>query len=208
MNIAKYIELIKSLLDNVQNNENFNKKFQAELLNFETGYDNLIFFENGNFFFKRKTIKFFNEFIKSKPQTEWYAFSEKLIQNGHITYFQEIKAYLLYFDFFEANKPQQKETNIPDEVKKELHNDYFKNNAFKIWERLFENLNINETKRTDLRFMYEIMKYNEQIHKTVTVKNITDWINETYDFNIDKLQYTSIKSKSNENRMSIYNLIK
>ena len=56
--------------------------------------------------------------------------------------------------------------------------------------------------------MYEIMKYKEQIHKTVTVKNITDWINETYDFNIDKLQYTSIKNKSNENRMSIYNLIK
>lgn len=106
------------------------------------------------------------------------------------------------------NEPQQNESSIIDEVKKELHNDYFKDNAFNIWERLFENFNINETKRTDLRFMYEIMKYNGQIHKTVTVKNITDWINETYDFSIDKLQYTSIKSKSNENRMSIYNLIK
>lgn len=106
------------------------------------------------------------------------------------------------------NEPQQNESSIIDEVKNELHNDYFKDNAFNIWERLFENFNINETKRTDLRFMYEIMKYNGQIHKTVTVKNITDWINETYDFSIDKLQYTSIKSKSNENRMSIYNLIK
>lgn len=106
------------------------------------------------------------------------------------------------------NEPQQNESSIIDEVKKELHNDYFKDNAFNIWERLFENFNINETKRTDLRFMYEIMKYNGQIHKTVTVKNITDWINETYDFSIDKLQYTSLKSKSNENRMSIYNLIK
>jgi hypothetical protein len=106
------------------------------------------------------------------------------------------------------NEPQQNESSIIDEVKNELHNDYFKDNAFNIWERLFENFNINETKRTDLRFMYEIMKYNGQIHKTVTVKNITDWINETYDFSIDKLQYTSIESKSNENRMSIYNLIK
>lgn len=105
-------------------------------------------------------------------------------------------------------EPQQNESSKIDKVKKELHNDYFKDNAFEFWERLFENFNINETKRTDLRFMYEIMKYNGQIHKTVTVKNITDWINETYDFNIDKLQYTSIKSKSNENRMSIYNLIK
>lgn len=106
------------------------------------------------------------------------------------------------------NEPQQNESSIIDEVKKELHNDYFKDNAFNIWERLFENFKINETKRTDLRFMYEIMKYNGQIHKTVTVKNITDWINETYDFSIDKLQYTSLRSKSNENRMSIYNLIK
>ena len=105
-------------------------------------------------------------------------------------------------------RPQQIETSKPVEGKKELHNHIFKDNAFEFWERLFENFNINETKRTDLRFMYEIMKYKEQIHKTVTVKNITDWINETYDFNIDKLQYTSIKNKSNENRMSIYNLIK
>ncbi|WP_297868940.1 hypothetical protein [uncultured Flavobacterium sp.] len=94
------------------------------------------------------------------------------------------------------------------EIKPQKHTDYFKDNAFEIWERLFENFNIDKTKRTDLRFMYEIMKHNGQIHKTVTVKSITDWINETYDFGIDKLQYTNIKSKSNENRMSIYNLIK
>lgn len=96
----------------------------------------------------------------------------------------------------------------PNEVIKELHNHIFKDNAFEFWELLFENFNINETKRTDLRFMYEIMKYEGQIHKTVTVKSITDWINETYQFSIAKLQYTSIKSKSNESRMSIYNLIK
>jgi hypothetical protein len=105
-------------------------------------------------------------------------------------------------------QPQQSEIINVLEVKKELHNNIFTDNTFYVWERLFENFNINETKRTDLRFMYEIMKYNGQIHKTVTVKNITDWINETYDFSIDKLQYTSIKSTSNENRMSIYNLIK
>ncbi|MGG7036272.1 MAG: hypothetical protein ACI7YS_13905 [Flavobacterium sp.] len=108
----------------------------------------------------------------------------------------------------QQNPPQPTETSKPDEGKKELHNHIFKDNAFEFWERLFENFNINETKRTDLRFMYEIMKYKGQIHKTVTVKNITDWINDTYQFSIEKLQYTSIKSKSNGNRMSIYNLIK
>jgi hypothetical protein len=106
------------------------------------------------------------------------------------------------------NPPQQIETNKLDEIKKELHNHIFKDNAFEFWERLFENFNINESKRTDLRFMYEIMKYKGQIHNTVTVKNITDWINDTYQFSIDKLQVTYIKSKSNENRMRIYNLIK
>ncbi|MWB94016.1 hypothetical protein GON26_06555 [Flavobacterium sp. GA093] len=104
--------------------------------------------------------------------------------------------------------PQQTEPLFNNEAKKELHNHIFKDNAFVVWERLFENFNINETKRTDLRFMYEIMKYKEQIHKTVTVKNITDWINDTYQFSIEKLQYTNIKNKSNESRMSIYNLIK
>ena len=107
-------------------------------------------------------------------------------------------------------KPQESKTIEVEkvEIKPQKHTDYFKDNAFEIWERLFENFNIDKTKRTDLRFMYEIMKHNGQIHKTVTVKSITDWINETYDFGIDKLQYTNIKSKSNENRMSIYNLIK
>ena len=107
-------------------------------------------------------------------------------------------------------KPQESKTIEAEkvEIKPQKHTDYFKDNAFEIWERLFENFNIDKTKRTDLRFMYEIMKHNGQIHKTVTVKSITDWINETYDFGIDKLQYTNIKSKSNENRMSIYNLIK
>ena len=110
--------------------------------------------------------------------------------------------------FRELNQPQQNETGNTKEVKKELHNQIFKGNNFEIWQRLFENFNINETKRTDLRFMYEIMKYKGQIHETVTVKNITDWINKTYQFSIEKLQYTSIKNKSNENRMAIYNLIK
>jgi hypothetical protein len=105
-------------------------------------------------------------------------------------------------------QPQQSEIINVLEVKNELHNNIFTDNAYYVWQRLFENFNITGTQRTDLRFMYEVMLYNGQIHKTVTVKNITDWINETYDFDIDKLQFTDIKGKSNEKRMSVYNLIK
>lgn len=129
-------------------------------------------------------------------------------------YLVRYKLYLEYKELYEKTisnnniEPQQVENNNPKEIECELHNHIFKDNAFTVWKSLFENFNINETKRTDLRFMYEIMKYKEQIHKTVTVKNITDWINDTYQFSIQKLQYTNIKSKSNENRMSIYNLIK
>lgn len=118
--------------------------------------------------------------------------------------FEAYKSFLLN----KQKAPEQTEINKPDEFKNELHNHIFKGNAFEFWQKLFENFNINETKRTDLRFMYEVMKYNGQIHETVTVTNITDWINDTYEFSIEKLQYTNIKSKSNQNRMSIYNLIK
>lgn len=104
--------------------------------------------------------------------------------------------------------PQQPETVKPDEVKKELHNHIFKGNAFEVWQSMFDSFEITESSRTDLRFMFEVMKYNNEIQDTITVKNITDWINEFYDFSIDKLHYTSINSNSNNKRMNIYNLIK
>lgn len=106
------------------------------------------------------------------------------------------------------DESESTEIKKSNERMKPLHNQIFKDNAFEIWQRLFENLNVTESKRTDLRFMYEVMKYNGQIHNTVSVKNILDWINETYQFSIEKLQYTNFKSKSNKNRLSIYNLIK
>jgi hypothetical protein len=98
-------------------------------------------------------------------------------------------------------------TDNENEDKPTLHNNIFKDNAFEIWERLFENLNIDETKRTDLRFLYEAMKYGGQIHTNITIKNFTEWVCITYQYTIDKLHYTDIWSKSNETRMSIYNLI-
>ena len=128
---------------------------------------------------------------------------------GYESNYKELIELFFYSVQLETKEPQEPKAIEKEkvEIKPQEHTDYFKDNAFEIWERLFENFNIDKTKRTDLRFMYEIMKHKGQIHKTVTVKSITDWINETYDFGIDKLQYTNIKSKSNENRMSIYNLI-
>jgi len=94
-----------------------------------------------------------------------------------------------------------------DESENDKHSEIFKNNGYNIWKIIFKNLQIVESSRTDLRFMYEIMMYNELIHTTVTVKNITDWINDTYEFAIDKLPYTNIKSKANKKRLFAFNQV-
>lgn len=100
------------------------------------------------------------------------------------------------------------QTHNPDEVKKVLHDHIFKDNAFEIWEAMYNAFQITKRSRTDLRFMYEIMKYNKEIHDTVTVTNILNWINEVYDFGIDKLHYTNINDNSNRMRRNTYDLIK
>jgi len=114
-----------------------------------------------------------------------------------------------YINFCETKlkQPQQPEAVKLDEVKN-MHLNIFADNSFDVWERMFEHFSITETKRTDLSFMYEIMLHKALIHKTVSKKNIEDWINETYKFDIDKIHYTDIKSIANANRMATYNLLK
>ena len=94
-----------------------------------------------------------------------------------------------------------------DESQSKKYPQIFEKNGYIIWNLLFENLEIVESSRTDLRFMYEIMNYHELIHSTVTVKNITDWINDTYEFAIEKLPYTNFKSKANNKRLYAFNLV-
>ena len=108
----------------------------------------------------------------------------------------------------QQEKPPEKIDNDNDTNEKYLHNHIFKDDAFEVWKRFLEHRDIDATKRTDFRFLYEIMKSEKFIHQTVTVKNITDWINETYEYAIEKLQYTAINDNSNKQRMSDYNLIK
>jgi hypothetical protein len=144
---------------------------------------------------------------------------EDLKQELYYNFNQQLKA-LIKKQFFDVNKlpfkelkkeikqPQQSETKKPDEVKKELYNHIFKDNEFEVWQSMFDNFKITESSNTDLRFMYEVMKYNTQIHKIVTVTGITDWINDTYQFSITKLQYTDFKKASNNKRLSTYKLIK
>ena len=106
------------------------------------------------------------------------------------------------------NEPQQVETNIPDEVKKDLHANIFVDDSFKIWQKMFEDFNIDASKRTDLDFMFAIMKYNNLIHENIGLINMQNWINKKHQITIEKLKYTDVNTKANQKRMTVYNLIK
>lgn len=66
---------------------------------------------------------------------------------------------------------------------------------------MFDSFKINESSRTDVKFMYEAMKKDGLIYPTVNQTSFLDWINKTYNLSIEK---TSNYSKT-ITRESIYN---
>jgi len=89
---------------------------------------------------------------------------------------------------------------------KELHNHIFKSNAFKVWQLMYNDFKIKESSRTDIKFMFEIMKYEKLIHPTVTQTALLYWINETYQLTISKARY--IDFKNDTKRLAIFNKAK
>ncbi|WP_312922943.1 hypothetical protein [Empedobacter brevis] len=88
----------------------------------------------------------------------------------------------------------------------------FTTKGYKIWCGAlieFDLLNRDKVPRTDLRFIYEIMKTDSYIHEPVTITNFTNWLNEENIINktIDKLQWTGINNSSNKKRMGLYNAV-
>ena len=104
-------------------------------------------------------------------------------------------------------QPQQTENIKTNEVTKNLHNRIFVDNSFEIWQSMFDKFKITKNKRTDIDFMFQVMKYNNQIHKNIGYTDIKDWINEVYELTFDKIKYTDHKATSNEKRLIIYNEI-
>lgn len=96
----------------------------------------------------------------------------------------------------------------PDEVKKELHPEIFKGNSFEIWQLMFEKFDITESSySTDVDFMFEVMKYNKQIHNHIRLTDMRTWINTVYEITFEKLRYTNTQSGANKKRLVIYNNI-
>ena len=83
---------------------------------------------------------------------------------------------------------------------KVLHNNIFKNNAFNVWQSMFDSFEITDSSRTDVKFMYEEMKKDGLIFETVNQKTFLDWISKTYQIVVQK---TSNHSKTPK-RNSIY----
>lgn len=104
----------------------------------------------------------------------------------------------------ELEAPQQIKDNKTVEVinlKTKLHSDIFKDNAFEMWRSLFDSFKIDETCRTDVKFIFEEMKKDGLINKTVNQKFFLDWITENYDGLL--IEKTSNHSRTKE-RISIY----
>jgi hypothetical protein len=71
---------------------------------------------------------------------------------------------------------------VKDEVKKELHNHIFKDNAFLIFENYYQEYQLNQSSRADLRVLYEMFKLDKLFVETVELKHYIDWLfkNEYY----------------------------
>lgn len=80
------------------------------------------------------------------------------------------------------------------------HIHIFKNNAFEVWQSMFDTFEINERSRSDVKFMFEEMKKDGLIFKNITQQHFLEWIFHTYKIIIAK---TSNHSRT-KGRISIY----
>ncbi|TRO65494.1 hypothetical protein [Christiangramia sabulilitoris] len=88
------------------------------------------------------------------------------------------------------------------------HLSIFAPGAFQLWEVLFEEWKINENSRADVSFIFEAMRRDRLIHPTVSKVNFRDWINETYEISLKKIEFTNIKQSNNRHRLSTYSNLK
>jgi hypothetical protein len=138
-------------------------------------------------------IKEQKDYIKLHNKRQWHN-KEKIINI--------LETYI----YFINNQPQQPEAVKPDEVKKELHNDIFKYNAFEVFEFYKEKKQIKVNSRTDLRVIFELLKGDNLLLPTIELKHYIDWLNRVYYNNdITELKKQNLNSKPNIIRANDYN---
>jgi hypothetical protein len=156
--------------------------------------DNIIFSKTKNGF-ELTEIDFINNQIKdiNKLDFESLTFAEK-------KQFEAYKSFLLN----KQNPPQQVESDQPDEVKKELHNNIFKYNAFEVFEKYHNTKELTESCRTDLNLLFQLFKKDNLFQETVELKHYINWLNRKYNYSLTELKKADIKSKPNIQRTNDY----
>ena len=109
-------------------------------------------------------------------------------------------------EYLEVKQLQKLNKANIDEVNTK-HPHIFKNNAFEVWQSMYNSFEINESSRTDVKFMYEVMKKDGLIFKTVNQKIFLDWISQTYQIVIQKTSNyskTPIRNNTYSNAKQLY----
>lgn len=96
------------------------------------------------------------------------------------------------------------------EKKSNMYSNIFDKNAFSVRDEMRKKFDVTQKSRTDIKFMFEIMRFDGLIHKTVSQKNYLDWINDTFELDIGKPVYIDFKNDKRRNKIyyeakSIYN---
>jgi len=72
-------------------------------------------------------------------------------------------------------KPKNK-MEIGNKIPKLKYNNIFESNAFEVWQSMFDEFDIKESSRSDVKFMFDVMQKDGLIHKTVKQKDFLDWL--------------------------------
>lgn len=144
-------------------------------------------------------IKEHKDYIERYNKTQWI---------GKVRVINILETYIQFLDnkSFINSQSKQPEAVEPIEIKYQ-YTHIFKGKSFEIWQRMFDEFKITKSSRTDIDFMFQIMKYDNLIYDNIGLIDIQNWINETYQMTVEKVKYTNPNSKSNLKRLSTYNLI-
>ena len=112
--------------------------------------------------------------------------------------------YLIKIFILKYIPSQQKETNKTEEINEELHNNMFRGNSFLLFKKYVEMKNVLNNSRTDFRFLYDIMKKDNFIYETVTLKQYITFINTHFDYVDSELKSISLSSSPNIKRRKDY----
>tara|TARA_R110000744_G_scaffold376199_1_gene490292 strand:- start:76 stop:801 length:726 start_codon:yes stop_codon:yes gene_type:complete len=118
----------------------------------------------------------------------------------------ENKQFEYYKNFLlnKLEKPQQLQDIKPDEIKKELYNNIFKDNSIYLFEKYFDNKSMTFQSRTDFRFLFEQMKKDNLIHDTVTLGQYIKFIGK-YGYYETELKAIELDALKNIQRTKDYN---